>query len=127
MGSPLIFEATVCVHPAAWTAEVTELVPVLLSAPCCRFKLWSAAPPRSEKGLTYAFLCYTAAGLEAPHLPPAVASQHEEKQVSCCAERTAVEFVRSGATCSWMQDLWLALSQCPGWGMHLCSSFNIVP
>eukprot|EP00891_Asterochloris_glomerata_P001392 jgi/Astpho2/1392/e_gw1.00025.31.1_t len=45
-----------------------------------RWALWSAAPPCSEKGLTYAFLCYTAAGLEAPHLPPAVASQHEEKQ-----------------------------------------------
>ena len=84
----------------AWTVEVTELPPVLLSALCCRFKLWSAAPPRSEKGLTYAFLCYTAAGLEDPHLPPAMASQHEEKQVSPSAEWTSAEVVRSGTTCS---------------------------
>ena len=119
--SCMISETIVCMQRACGLQLgqllVTELPPVLLIAPFCRFKLWSAAPPCSEKGLTYAFLCYTAAGLEAPHLPPAVTSQHEEKQVSHCAESITVESVPFGMICSWRQDLRPALGQC--WGCSL--------
>ncbi len=46
-----------------------------------RFRLWSAAPPRTHGDLRYSFLCYTRAGQEGPPaLPPAVASRHEELQ-----------------------------------------------
>lgn len=48
-----------------------------------RFKLWSASPPMVEGDTSYTFMCYTAASLPgAPQLPPAMASRHEEQQVS---------------------------------------------
>lgn len=59
-----------------------------------RWRLWSAAPPRRDNGMRYAFHCYVPAGASsgsgrAPTLPPALAAHHEECQVSivlstCC-------------------------------------------
>ena len=54
-----------------------------------RFKVWSASPPmQAEDSTSFTFMCYTAtavgSGGEAPAvaLPPAVASRHDELQVS---------------------------------------------
>jgi hypothetical protein len=54
-----------------------------------RWRLWSAAPPRRDGGMRYAFHCYVPAGPSsssgashaAPRLPPALAARHEEYQV----------------------------------------------
>ena len=53
-----------------------------------RFALWSAAPPQSDNGIRYHFLCYTARSLDAPpQLPAAIASQHEEQQVQTASSQ----------------------------------------
>ena len=41
----------------------------------------SELPGRSDAGVRYAFLCYVRAGAAAD-LPPALAAQHEERQVA---------------------------------------------
>lgn len=57
-----------------------------------RWRLWSAAPPRRDGGMRYAFHCYVPAGPSSssngssgsdatPCLPPALAARHEEYQV----------------------------------------------
>ncbi|KAK9844173.1 hypothetical protein WJX81_006995 [Elliptochloris bilobata] len=43
------------------------------------WRLWSAAPPRSDGDVRYAFLCYVRDGA-AVDLPPGLAAQHEERQ-----------------------------------------------
>ena len=47
-----------------------------------QFALWSAAPPQSDNGIRYHFLCYVNKNLGSPpSLPTAIASKHEEQQV----------------------------------------------